>query len=164
MARVRPLLAHGLCVAVRALRDAAGRARYSRLARLAPGPQDTDVTLTQVGSVMGTADFMAPEQAANTHAADIRADIYSLGCTLYFLLTGRPPFPKGTAVEKILQHQQSQPLAVQILRPDVASPLAAVLARQKTQVPIELVVACICTESSGRPDARRALRLLGNAQ
>src|SRR5262249_802635 len=55
-------------------------------------------TLTAPGAVMmGTLDFMAPEQALDFHTADIRADIYSLGCTLYYLLAGRPPFPEGTA-------------------------------------------------------------------
>jgi serine/threonine protein kinase len=64
--------------------------------------------LTQVGSVMGTPEFIAPEQARDSHTSDIRADLYSLGCTLYFLLTGRPPFPTGTMMEKLLQHQNDE--------------------------------------------------------
>ena len=61
-------------------------------------------SLTGAGTVMGTADYIAPEQAADPHAADIRADIYSLGCTLFHLLTGRPPFPSGTVAEKLARH------------------------------------------------------------
>ena len=64
--------------------------------------------LTKVGSVMGTPEFIAPEQARDSHTSDIRADLYSLGCTLYFLLTGRPPFPTGTMMEKLLQHQNDE--------------------------------------------------------
>jgi serine/threonine protein kinase len=64
--------------------------------------------LTQVGSVMGTPEFIAPEQARDSHTSDIRADLYSLGCTLYFLLTGQPPFPTGTMMEKLMQHQNDE--------------------------------------------------------
>ncbi len=90
------------------------------LARLAgesrpslPSPADAAAPaghlLTQMGMVMGTADYMAPEQATDPHAADIRADVYSLGCTLYYLLTGRPPFPEGTILDKLLAHGQRTP-------------------------------------------------------
>ncbi|HEY7157740.1 MAG TPA: hypothetical protein VH575_27535, partial [Gemmataceae bacterium] len=67
------------------------------------------------------------EQARNAHAADTRADLYSLGCTLYFLLTGQPPFPNGTATEKLLQHQLDPPTPIEQLRPDVSPALAAVV-------------------------------------
>src|SRR5262249_33340942 len=56
--------------------------------------------LTQEGAVMGTADYISPEQATNAHRVDIRSDLYSLGCTFYFLLTGQAPFPGGTFMEK----------------------------------------------------------------
>ena len=68
--------------------------------------------LTQVGAVMGTPEFIAPEQARDSHTSDIRADLYSIGCTLYFLLTGQAPFPNGTITEKLIQHQMDEPEAV----------------------------------------------------
>jgi serine/threonine protein kinase len=68
---------------------------------------------------MGTLDYMAPEQALDFHKADIRADIYSLGCTFYYLLTGKPPFPEGTLTQKLLRHQQAQPTSVTQLRRDI---------------------------------------------
>ena len=52
---------------------------------------------------MGTPDYIAPEQALDARSADVRADIYSLGCTLYHLLTGAPPYPRGSAFEKLLR-------------------------------------------------------------
>lgn len=70
-----------------------------------PDPNQASTHLTQLGSLMGTPEFIAPEQVRNSHTSDIRADLYSLGCTLYFLLAGRPPFHQGTVMEKLLAHQ-----------------------------------------------------------
>jgi serine/threonine-protein kinase len=79
--------------------------------------------------LIGTADYISPEQASNAHAVDIRGDIYSLGCTFYFLLTGRPPFPNGTLVEKLMKHQAAEPEPVSAFRNDVPEAVAAVLRR-----------------------------------
>jgi serine/threonine-protein kinase len=65
--------------------------------------------LTREGMAIGTADFMAPEQSEDARAVDIRADVYSLGCALYFLLSGRPPFPGGSVVDKMLRHRYDYP-------------------------------------------------------
>lgn len=72
-----------------------------------------EASLTAHGTVMGTPDFIAPEQALNPHTCDGRADLYSLGCTLYYLLTGRIPFPQGGVTEKLLHHQmhEAEPIA-----------------------------------------------------
>jgi serine/threonine protein kinase len=68
---------------------------------------------------IGTADYLAPEQAINGHSVvDPRSDIYSLGCILYFLLTGHPPFPNGTLVQKIANHQTTMPADIRKDRPD----------------------------------------------
>jgi serine/threonine protein kinase len=79
--------------------------------------------------VLGTADYCAPEQALNSHAVDIRVDIYSLGATFYFLLTGRTPFGQGTTAQKIIWHQMKDPTPVRELRPEVPEKMAAVIAR-----------------------------------
>jgi serine/threonine-protein kinase len=76
-------------------------------------------TVTQEGTVLGTPDFIAPEQARDTHGCDHRADLYSLGCTFYYLLTGKVPFPGGTLAQKLLQHQLDEPKPIQQLRSDV---------------------------------------------
>jgi serine/threonine-protein kinase len=81
------------------------------LARLSQGA-DADVTaagLTQEGTVMGTPDYMAPEQAEESTTVDTRADIYSLGCTLYFLLSSKVPFPGGTLAQKLRKHATAEP-------------------------------------------------------
>src|SRR5262249_52788547 len=85
-----------------------------------------DDTLTETGVVMGTPDYGAPEQARRSHQVDIRADLYSLGCTLYFLLTGRAPFA-GTVGEKLVQHQLDEAEPLEKLRPEVPPALAAVV-------------------------------------
>lgn len=83
--------------------------------------------LTRAGELIGTPEFLAPEQAANPHAADIRADLYSLGCTLYFLLAGRPPFDSGNAIQKLFQHRLDEARPVEQLRPDVPTELGAIV-------------------------------------
>jgi eukaryotic-like serine/threonine-protein kinase len=80
-------------------------------------------------SVLGTADYVAPEQTINSHDVDVRADIYSLGATFYYLLAGHPPFPEGTISQKLIAHQTRQPTPIRALRPEVPGALAAVLGR-----------------------------------
>jgi serine/threonine protein kinase len=71
------------------------------------------------GYVVGTMDYIAPEQAENAARVDPRSDIYSLGCTLYFAVTGQPPFPGGTPLEKIQRHRNDEPTAIPQLNPAV---------------------------------------------
>jgi hypothetical protein len=107
----------------------AGRARIvdMGLARLAPAAGTNDLTLS--GMTLGTFDYISPEQARDPRAADVRSDLYSLGCTIFFMLAGRPPFAEGSMVQKLLQHQQDSPPAIDSLRPDVPKRLAAILGR-----------------------------------
>jgi serine/threonine protein kinase len=78
-------------------------------------------------SVLGTADYVAPEQTVNSHEVDVRADIYSLGATFYFLLAGHPPFPDGTIAQKLIAHQTKEPTPIRQLRPEVPEGIAEVL-------------------------------------
>ncbi|WP_231933192.1 serine/threonine-protein kinase [Botrimarina mediterranea] len=96
---------------------------------------ETSLTLANDENVLGTADYLAPEQALNSHAADARADIYSLGCTLYFLLVGRPPFPDGTISERLLKHQVEEPESLLKLRPDTPLSLVDLCARMMAKKP-----------------------------
>jgi serine/threonine protein kinase len=89
------------------------------LARCGRATEKARSQLTQQGTLMGTADYMAPEQASDSRVADMRADVYSLGCTLYHLLTGRVPFPNGGTVEKIIAHAVEQPTPIGSLRRDL---------------------------------------------
>lgn len=72
--------------------------------------------ITQLGALMGTPEYIAPEQARDCRVSDIRADLYSLGCTFYYLLTGQVPYPNGTLTEKLLQHQYEEAEAVDEVR------------------------------------------------
>ena len=80
-------------------------------------------------TVMGTPDYLSPEQARNLHSVDIRSDLYSLGCTFYFLLTGQVPFPGGTALEKLVRHGSEEPVPIVQLRADVPPAVSALIAK-----------------------------------
>ena len=88
-----------------------------------------EAALSQTAStgVPGTPDYMAPEQAKDHLGVDGRADLYSLGCTFYYLLTGEVPFPGGTALEKVTRHGSEAPRAVQSLRPEIPDTVATVV-------------------------------------
>jgi hypothetical protein len=73
--------------------------------------------VTGTGMALGTVDYIAPEQADSARQADIRSDIYSLGCTLYHLAAGQPPFPAGTALQKVMAHMEKTPQPLTELRP-----------------------------------------------
>lgn len=88
-----------------------------------------DDGLTQSGVTLGTFDYISPEQALEPREADIRSDIYSLGCTLYHMLTGVPPVPDGTPAKKLHHHQHVPPVDPRQLNPDIPDDVAAVLSR-----------------------------------
>ena len=85
-------------------------------------------------SVLGTADYLAPEQAVS-NVVDIRADIYALGGSLYYMLTGQPPFPEGTIAAKLMAHQTREPRPVTEFRKDVPAELLAVLRKMMAKRP-----------------------------
>lgn len=125
--------------------------------------------LTELGSIMGTLDYMAPEQACDPRAADIRADLYALGCTLHFLLTGRPPFPGNSMPDKLLKHKVEEPPSVVAGRADVPPELDAVVRRllakqaeERYQRPVELVKALEPFLSLGEPDEPAGERRAGS--
>jgi formylglycine-generating enzyme required for sulfatase activity/serine/threonine protein kinase len=85
--------------------------------------------LTHEGQMLGTPDYIAPEQSLDATKSDIRADIYSLGCTLYYLLTGGPPFPGPSLYEVLQAHHSTEAKSLNLVRPDVTRDLAAVVAK-----------------------------------
>ncbi len=95
------------------------------------------LTLQHEENVLGTADYLAPEQAIDSHSVDIRADIYSLGCTLYFSLAGLPPFPTGTLAQRLLAHQTTEPPSLAQRRPDVPAELVAICNKMMAKSPAE---------------------------
>jgi WD40 repeat protein len=114
--------------------------------------------LTGDGAIMGTPDYIAPEQARDARRADIRADIYSLGCTLRYLLTGQVLRPDGTALEKIMAHVEQSAAPLAAMRADVPDELQDVLDRMtarrpedRYQSPAEVAAALAPRAMSGRP-------------
>jgi hypothetical protein len=86
-------------------------------------------------NVLGTADYLAPEQALDSHTVDIRADIYSLGATFYFCLTGRTPFTEGTIAQKLIWHQTRQPKPIRQIRPEVPEGVVAIIEKMMAKDP-----------------------------
>jgi serine/threonine protein kinase len=96
---------------------------------------EEDFRVTRAGSTVGTVDYLAPEQARDSAAADIRSDIYSLGCTLYHMLAGHPPFSEGGLGERILKHLQEEPVDVRQFNPLVSEEMWALLRRMLAKRP-----------------------------
>jgi serine/threonine-protein kinase len=101
---------------------------------LATGQQEPANTL-QREETIGTADYLAPEQAMDATLVDIRADIYSLGCSFWYLLTGQPPFPGGSLLQKLLKHREASPVPIHQLRPDIPPALEPILAKMMAKKP-----------------------------
>ncbi|MEN6407220.1 MAG: serine/threonine-protein kinase [Thermoguttaceae bacterium] len=91
--------------------------------------------LTASGVTLGTFDYISPEQARDPRNADIRSDIYSLGCTVFYMLAGQPPFPEGTVLQKLLQHQGDAPPDIRQSRPELPDELARVLGKMMEKDP-----------------------------
>ena len=104
------------------------------LARFA---DDSEASLTQQfdEKVLGTVDYMSPEQAIDSHRTDARSDIYSLGCTLYFALSGHPPFPAGSLAERVMSHQNAEPASLTAKRPELSPALVAICRRMMDKSP-----------------------------
>jgi eukaryotic-like serine/threonine-protein kinase len=114
------------------------------LARLSqPEPEATvnlrksSRALTAVGAVMGTPDFLAPEQAVDSRNVDGRADLYSLGCTLYYLLTGEVPFPGGSSLAKVYSHSAEEAVGIEQLRSEIPAALGKVVCKLMAKEPGE---------------------------
>lgn len=105
------------------------------LARFFADSEEESLTVAHDEKVLGTADYLAPEQALDSHSVDQRADLYSLGCTFYFVLTGHPPFTEGTLAQRLMAHQTKQPPSVTVDRPDIPADLLAIIEKMMIKEP-----------------------------
>jgi serine/threonine protein kinase len=123
------------------------------LARLQEPTEDApysgkDSIHARPNNVMGTPDYLSPEQARDLHSVDIRSDLYSLGCTFFYLLTAQVPFPGGSALEKMVRHGSETPVPVHHLRADVSLEVSSIIQQLvekdpagRFQTPLELAQA-----------------------
>jgi eukaryotic-like serine/threonine-protein kinase len=103
-----------------------------------PPPESAqDVNLTVAGALLGTPDYVAPEQARDARSADIRADIYSLGCVGYHLLSGHPPFPDKNAIRQMVRHATEPPAPLNLVRPETPAYLRGVIERMLAKNPAD---------------------------
>ncbi len=112
---------------------------------LAHGEQGDTMVVGGQGYIVGSMDYIAPEQTLDAVGVDRRCDIYSLGCTLYFALTGRPPFPGGTSKEKIYRHRSEEPTPLAALLPSLPGGFVALVERM------------MCKDPAGRPPSAVAV-------
>jgi serine/threonine-protein kinase len=110
------------------------------LARIPPPPDQANAMAgedSEYGLLTGTADYVSPEQARDARIVDTRSDIYSLGCAFVYLLTGQPPFPGRTLMQKLMHHQQSPPPELRTMRPDVPEELEQIIYKMMAKDPAE---------------------------
>jgi putative intracellular protease/amidase/predicted Ser/Thr protein kinase len=134
------------------------KARKTKLEKSAPA---SAVGLTEAGSILGTPDYIAPEQIEDSREVDIRADIYGLGCTMYFLLKGQPPFPTGSHYDKLRKHCKETP---EPLGGDVPAEISAIVVKMmaknpadRFQTPGELAQALATLAKTPKPQPEPAL-------
>ena len=117
---------------------------------LVTGEEKASLTVAYDENVLGTADYLAPEQALNSHNVDGRADIYGLGCSLYYLLTGHPPFAEGTLPQRLMAHQKTAPPAISLNRPGIPPDLVQICMKMMAKKPANR-----CQTMQERRDERR---------
>ncbi len=91
--------------------------------------------LTASGVTLGTFDYISPEQARDPRTIDVRSDLYSLGCTMFYMLSGQPPFPHGTVLQKLLSHSSDEPPDLREIRPDIGDEVAGIIDKLLTKTP-----------------------------
>jgi eukaryotic-like serine/threonine-protein kinase len=107
------------------------------LARFFNASEEESLTIKHDEKVLGTADYLAPEQAIDSHSVDLRADVYSLGCTLYYALAGHPPFTEGSLVQRLMAHQTKKPPSIRFDRPDAPDDLLELLDKMMAKRPAD---------------------------
>jgi serine/threonine-protein kinase len=112
-----------------------GLARLSDQSANVPGGKGS--IAVNDNTVMGTPDYLSPEQARSLHLVDIRSDLYSLGCTFYYLLTGRVPFPGGNSLDKMIRHGSEEAPPPDALRPEVPLVVSAIVRRLMAKDPAD---------------------------
>lgn len=105
------------------------------LARFTSEEDRASLTVAYDENVLGTADYLAPEQAIDSHGVDSRADIYSLGCSFFYVLTGHAPFPEGTLPQRLMKHQKEPPPPIRDERPDAPQDLVDICERMMAKKP-----------------------------
>lgn len=118
-----------------------------------------DLSLTTTGAIMGTPDFMSPEQASNLNRVDVRSDIYSLGATLYYLLAGKAPFSSGSVSERLSQLANAQPRSIRTLRDDVPNELSDIIDRMLAKSPADRFQSVQEAAAALRPFAQKDFTL-----
>jgi serine/threonine protein kinase len=130
------------------------------LARVHPKGAPDSFTIEKDGGLFGTPAYVAPEQALNVHNADIRSDLYSLGCTIYFALAGHPPFSGSSTQEILSLHREQEPKSLELIRPDIPGAVLGIIRRlmakkpeHRFQTPAELLEALAYAQISCTPNA-----------